>query len=147
MLSKTFIDFSFIYPNTTIIKYGLKISFVFSRLFFSLCVFSFVMMVIFIFGCIYYFYFYRCNVLRIERWKSLLLGSYLRLVSSTEYFYIFLFIGSFFDSDLIFEFVYSYRFPPYLIKSILIFSFILLLISILIKVIVPFFSLKVAEKS
>mgnify|MGYP004633654899 CR=1 FL=1 len=53
MLSKTFIDFSFIYPNTTIIKYGLKISFVFSRLFFSLCVFSFVMMVIFIFGCIY----------------------------------------------------------------------------------------------
>ena len=145
-LSNDYIDFGSIFTNDSIINYCLKISYVISRLIFSLCLLPLVIIIISLpFYC--YYYFKKSNKIRLKNIKSLIKGSYLRLVNALEYFYIFLFIGHFFNKDFIFEFFNSYQFPSIFILVINVFSIILLIPTILYKVIMPFLNQKSIEKN
>lgn len=92
-------------------------------------------------------YLKKTNQIRINNWKSLKCGSYLRLVNALEYFYIFLFTGNLFNKDFISVFFNSYNFPSIVIILIKVFSLFLLIPSILLKVLIPFFKVETIKNS
>lgn len=139
------IDIGHIYANDRFNYYCFNIFNVASRLFFSLCLFSFIMVIIFSFN--YYHYSKMCDKVRIKNIKPYVTGSYLRLVNALEYFYIFFFITSLFNRDFVFEFINAYWFSSFAFTLIFVVSFILLIPSIVIKVMMPFFKLQTTEKN
>lgn len=139
------IEISHIYANDRFNYYCFNIFYAVSRLILSLCLISLTMLFISIFG--YRYYLKKSNELRINKWKSLKCGSYLRLVNALEYFYIFLFTGNLFNKDFISIFFNSYNFPSIVIILIEVFSLLLLIPSILLKVMMPFFNVEIIENS
>lgn len=132
------ISLNFIFDNMKFANRSIEILFFGSRLFLSLCCLSILMMFISCILLLINFIKFK-EKSKTEIISSFLFGISLRLVSSSEYLFILLFIGYLFDRNFLFDFINSYRFSPFWFETCLIVAFLLLFCTVILRRILSFF--------